>query len=622
MPQSRPLHSLLQRQIRKFLKEDWLTDETFVSFLNAVSDSYKRNDEDRSMLDNAMRLSSDELGEKRLQLRRVIEQQSKVLASLKDAALTLLPGEQIHEDEDVLRIADVLQEEIARRQSAEWERRDTEKRLHEIMDSMQLGLAYFNDLGQLTGVQERFAEIVGRPAHWLVGKSAFQIQNIELNADSALRFSLAREVYETNILTLKSEEKWLLCITSPMMDRNNQRTGGAIVIFDITDRKKLESDLKAARAAAESALEIRKAIIANVSHELRTPVNGIIGMTELLASTSLDERQRELIQTLRYSSTSLLQLVGDILDVSRLESGKFKLENIPFSPKEMLTALDNNHRHRASKKGIVFVLRVDEQLHPQLMGDPHRLSQILQNLLSNAVKFTAQGQVEFEVKVVANSNTFQEILFVIRDSGIGIADDKLETIFQEFSQEDASTSRKYGGTGLGLSISRKLARLMDSDIHVSSRKGHGSEFSFQIKMEKCETPAVTEKVETLPELNGVSVLVAEDNEVNQFLAKMLLTEWHARVVTANDGVEAIEWLKKDSFDVVLMDLQMPNMDGLTAMKEIRSVLKLSVPVIALTANALEGEMENCMLAGMQGYLSKPYDHRTLYEEICRHIPKR
>ncbi|MFM7104486.1 MAG: hypothetical protein ACKOW8_03120, partial [Flavobacteriales bacterium] len=210
MPNSKPLHSLLQRQIRKFHKEEWLNDEMIRPFLNAVSDSYHRNDEDRAMLDNAMRLSSDELGEKRLQLRRVIEQQAKVLASLKDAAVTLLPGEQFHEDEDILRIADVLQEEIARRQSAEWERRDTEKRLHEIMDSLQLGLAYFNDAGQLTGVQERFAEIAGRPAQWLLGKTASQLQNFDVNSTAALRFSVARELYETSIITPKSEEKWLL----------------------------------------------------------------------------------------------------------------------------------------------------------------------------------------------------------------------------------------------------------------------------------------------------------------------------------------------------------------------------------------------------------------------------
>lgn len=621
MPNSRPLHSLLQRQLRKFQKEEWLTDEGFRNFLVAVSDSYYRNDEDRSMLDNAMRLSSDELGEKRSQLRKVVEQQSKVLASLKEAAHALLPGEQFRDDEDVLRIADVLQEEITQRQSAEWERRNTEKRLHEIMDSLQLGLAYFNDTGQLSGVQERFAEIFGRPAQWLLGKSASQLQNLEVNSAASLRFSAVREVYETNITTPKSAEKWLLCITSPMTDRNNQRKGGAIVVFDITDRKKLESDLLAARAAAESALEIRKAIIANVSHELRTPVNGIIGMTELLAATSLDERQMELIQTLRYSSNSLLQLVGDILDVSRLESGKFKLENIPFSLREMLTALDNNHRHRASKKGVVFDLRIDQQLHPQLIGDPHRLSQILQNLLSNAVKFTAHGKVEFEVKVLSDVGKFQEVLFVISDTGIGIAADKLETIFQEFSQEDASTSRKYGGTGLGLSISRKLARLMGSEINVISDKGHGSQFSFQLKLEKCDTPVATEVTAFVPDLTGVRILVAEDNEVNQFLAKMLLTEWHAHVVTADDGLEAIECLKRETFDVVLMDLQMPKMDGITAMREIRSVLNLSIPVIALTANAVEGEMENCIAAGMQGYLSKPFDHRLLYEEICRHIKK-
>ena len=621
MPNSRPLHSLLLRQLRKFQREDWLKDQNFMPFLVAVSDSYRRNDEDRAMLDNAMRLSSDELGEKRVQLRRVVEHQSKVLASLKEAALTLMPGERFQEDEDVLRIADFLQEEIFRRQSAEWERRDTEKRLHEIMNSLQLGLAYFNDAGVLTGVQERFAEMVGRSAQWLVGKSAMQLQNPDVDAASVLRFNVAHEVYETNISTPKSGEKWLLCITSPMIDRNNERKGGAIVIFDITDRKKLESDLITARASAESALEIRKAIIANVSHELRTPVNGIFGITELLSATSLDDRQRELIQTLRYSSTSLLQLVGDILDVSRLESGKFKLENIPFSLKEMLTALDNNHRYRASKKGIVFEMRIDEHIHSHLIGDPHRLAQILQNLLSNAVKFTAQGKVEFDVKLKSDSEKFQDLLFVVRDSGIGIAADKMEVIFQEFSQEDASTSRKFGGSGLGLSISRKLARLMGSDIKVKSAKGEGSEFSFVLSLEKSDAPASKDVEEFLPDLSGVRVLVAEDNEVNQFLAKMLLGDWHAYVVTANDGFEAIECLKRESFDIVLMDLQMPSMDGVTATKEIRNVLHLNVPVVALTANAVEGEKDNCIAAGMQGYLSKPYNHKVLYEEICRHIQK-
>jgi len=494
--------------------------------------------------------------------------------------------------------------------------------LHEIMDSLQLGLAYFNDAGQLTGVQERFAEILGRPAHGLLGKTAQQLQRNDLPPNSALRFSLSREVYETSIHTPSADEKWLLCITSPMIDRDNQRRGGAIVIFDISDRKKLERELKAAQASAEAALEIRKAIIANVSHELRTPVNGIIGMTELLAATTFNEKQRELIQTLRYSSGSLLQLVGDILDVSRLESGKFKLESIPFSLFEMLTALDNNHKHRASKKGLVFELIRDERIHPCLTGDPHRLTQILQNLLSNAVKFTAHGKVRFEVQLLEKLVGHQKLRFSVKDTGIGISKDKLDLIFQEFSQEDASISRKFGGTGLGLSISRKLARLMGTDIMVFSEKGKGSEFSFILSFETCELPASLETSEFTPDLTGISVLVVEDNEVNQFLAKMILQEWGANVETAQDGIEAIEKLKAQSFDIILMDLQMPNMDGIAAMEVIRKNMHLSTPVIALTANAVDGERVRCIAAGMQGYLSKPFEHKALYEEICRNIQKR
>jgi CheY-like chemotaxis protein len=399
-----------------------------------------------------------------------------------------------------------------------------------------------------------------------------------------------------------------------LFDDASRVEGGVIVVFDITARKKLEQEMIDARKAAEAGLELRKTILANVSHELRTPVNAIVGMSALLASTELNEQQREYLKTMRFSSDGLLVLIDDLLDVSRIEAGKVELEEIEFSMRDNFSQLTKSLRLRAEEKGLSFEWKLDEQIAPRLLGDIHRLNQIITNLIGNAIKFTPQGKVKLEITHVSESNDAQDIRFSVVDTGIGIAAERQTAVFQAFSQEDNSTTRKYGGTGLGLSISRRIVEMMGGHLTLTSEKNVGTIFTFQIQFKKANSEAPVAK-EFNPDLQGSLILLVEDNKVNQFLANALLTSWKAKVDISEDGQDAIDRLKEKEYDLVLMDLQMPIMDGFEATEHIREVLKSNVPIIGLSANALNGERERSMERGMNDYVSKPFQPEMLYEKI-------
>jgi CheY-like chemotaxis protein len=390
--------------------------------------------------------------------------------------------------------------------------------------------------------------------------------------------------------------------------------GGVIVVFDITARKQLEQEMIEARKSAEAGLELRKTILANVSHELRTPVNAIVGMSALLASTELTEKQREYLKTMRFSSDGLLVLIDDLLDVSRIEAGKVELEEIEFSIFDNFSELTKSLRLRAEEKGLLFEWKLDEHIAPRLLGDVHRINQIVTNLIGNAIKFTPQGKVRLEITQMGESNDSQDIRFKVIDTGIGIASDRQVAVFQAFAQEDNSTTRKYGGTGLGLSISKRIVEMMGGELKLTSEKNNGTTFSFQIQLKKAllEAPA---KKEFNPDLQGSAILLVEDNKVNQFLANALLTSWNAKVDISEDGQDAIEKMKDASYSLVLMDLQMPIMDGFEATEHIRTVLQSKVPIIGLSANALNGERERSLEKGMDDYVSKPFQPELLYEKI-------
>lgn len=386
----------------------------------------------------------------------------------------------------------------------------------------------------------------------------------------------------------------------------------------IETQKAVQQDLLNAREIAEHALETRKQFLANISHEIRTPMNAISGMALLLSDSDLNPSQRDYLNAIITSTDGLMVIINDVLDMSKMESGKFSLEHINFNIDKLIRSIIRGQSVRAREKNIPLRFEQDATLSTFIVGDPTRLTQVLTNLISNAVKFTDKGSVTLSTRVVKESHSTQHIEFAVMDTGIGIDADKLNAIFEEFTQADVSITRKYGGTGLGLSISKSLVELMGGKLNVSSEKGVGSTFSFIIEMpfgkEENETHLVAQEVK---DLQQTYVLLVEDNEMNRFLATTLLAKWNAKVHYETNGKRAIEWLRNNDPEVILMDLQMPEMDGFQATQMLRNELKKDIPVIALTANALELERENCLAIGMNDYVSKPYSPDTLYKSIMK-----
>jgi PAS domain S-box-containing protein len=519
------------------------------------------------------------------------------------------------ENEDLLQLADVVQEEIGKRQIAETRKAQSDQRLLDIIESLNLGMARYDLEGRLTQVEPRFAEMFDRNEDEMIGlrSSDFSVGR-DLEIGSPIEFYLTSKVFESPYRNSSGELTWMLCTTAPLFDETGRVEGGVIVVFDISARKKLEQEMIEARKAAEAGLELRKTILANVSHELRTPVNAIVGMSALLASTPLNDEQREYLKTMRFSSDGLLVLIDDLLDVSRIEAGKVELEEIEFSMHDNFSELTKSLRLRAEERGLSFEWQLDSHIDSRLLGDVHRLNQIVTNLIGNAIKFTPQGKVRLEITLTSESNEAQDVRFSIIDTGIGIAAERQTAVFQAFAQEDSSTTRKYGGTGLGLSISKRIVEMMGGELKLTSEKNVGTIFSFQIRLKKYSGDSAIMK-EFTPNLQGSRILLVEDNKVNQFLANSLLKSWNAQVDISEDGLDALDKMKSEHYDLVLMDLQMPIMDGFEATEQIRKELKSDVPIIGLSANALNGERERSLEKGMNDYVSKPFQPELLYERI-------
>ena len=612
-------HRLLERQLKKFLPGYPEVPEQFKDVLSAVSNSYEHADNDRVLMETAMRESSDELMAKKEALNALLARQSHVLESLKEAASALFPDRTSLENEDLLQLADVVQEEIQKRQIAESRKAQSDQRLIDIIESLNLGMARYDLDGSVTHAEHRFAEIFGRSADELIGMRASDFPAVDMNAEESanarpIQFYLENTVFESPFKNAMNEVSWLLCTTAPLYDDAGKVEGGVIVVFDITARKKLEQEMREAKKAAEAGLELRKTILANVSHELRTPVNAIVGMSALLSSTTLNDQQREYLKTMRFSSDGLLVLIDDLLDVSRIEAGKVELEALEFSVRDNFSELTKSLQLRAHEKGLSFESKIDDRIQPYLIGDVHRLNQVVTNLIGNAIKFTPQGSVHLEISYVGDADDAQDITFSVSDTGIGIAEDRQSAVFLAFAQEDNSTTRKYGGTGLGLSISKRIVELMGGELHLRSEKNVGTTFSFTVRLKRGHAESPEQKV-FKPDLDGSRILLVEDNKVNQFLANALLKSWNASVDISEDGQDAVDRLRSDSYDLVLMDLQMPIMDGFEATTCIREELKSNIPIIGLSANALNGERERSLERGMDDYVSKPFQPELLYEKI-------
>lgn len=372
---------------------------------------------------------------------------------------------------------------------------------------------------------------------------------------------------------------------------------------------------------AKAATEAKSSFLANMSHEIRTPMNGVIGMIELVARTKLDQQQQDFIATAKRSAESLLVIINDILDFSKIEAGELTVEKVEFDLEQLFSELVHDQQFQANKKGLTLGLEKKSVQQTKVVGDPHRIVQILNNLLSNAIKFTASGSINVEYTLIEHKE-YLSLSVRVSDTGIGVSEAALPHLFDSFSQADMSTTRNFGGTGLGLAITKQLCELMGGDITAQSQLGEGSTFQFSVKLAFAVPMNVLEEKSNTPQTGtnfaNFRVLLVEDNFINQEVMLAILDNLEIMVEVANDGLEAITMLadsKPKTFDLILMDCQMPNLDGYEATRRIRAGEAgeefSNIPIAALTANTMNSEREKCATAGMNEYLSKPIDTKAL-----------
>lgn len=428
-------------------------------------------------------------------------------------------------------------------------------------------------------------------------------------------------------------------------DADGNVIGAVVVARDITEQKKAEKELIEAKALAENATGIaeealikaenatrvavdsvkaKQQFLSNMSHEIRTPMNAIIGFTKVVLKTDLSAKQREYLQAIKISGDALIVLINDILDLAKVDSGKMTFEKVPFKLDVSLSAMVHLFDIKCQEKNILLIKEYDKNIPEVLLGDPVRLHQIILNLVSNAVKFTSEGKVVVSVKLVEENNDNVIIEFAVSDTGIGILDSKLSTIFENFQQASSGTSRLYGGTGLGLAIVKQLVEGQNGTIKVQSDFNVGSVFSFQLSFQKTNLDAdlLVEIEEVTDEVQNINVLVVEDIALNQLLMRTLLDDFGFGCDIASNGQIAIDKMSKSHYDIILMDLQMPVMNGFEATKYIRNTLKSNIPIIALTADVTTADLSKCNAVGMNDYIAKPVNERLLYSKIVKILDKK
>ena len=448
--------------------------------------------------------------------------------------------------------------------------------------------------------------------------------------------------YENKNYTKEGKEFWVISTLTPVLGKTGEVERIIAIDSDITVRKQMEEELVLANKISEHLLKkgnkalnellktqkelketmkVKEQFLANMSHEIRTPMNAIVGFTELILKTTLNAEQKQYIDAIKTSGQNLLVIVNDILDFSKSQAGKLVFEQIDIRLSQAITTLIDLILPKSMQKNIRLSSKIDPRIPDYLIGDPTRLNQILLNLVSNAIKFTEEGEIKIIIELIAEQEESVELSFSVKDTGIGIPKSKLNTIFEGFTQATNDTTRKYGGTGLGLTIVKQLVEQQGGHITVESEEGEGSVFSFHLTFKKgCETKKkqIEEKILNRTEVDNLNVLLVEDNYLNQVLATKVLTNWNWKVDVADNGQIAVEKLQKNKYDIILMDIQMPEMDGYEATRFIRKNLsppKSTIPIIAMTAHAISGEVERCQQVGMNDYISKPFNEDHLYSKI-------
>lgn len=477
---------------------------------------------------------------------------------------------------------------------------------------------------RILSINPAIEKIMGYKADEVVGKG---IADLALDADRSsfrnklgeiIKDNLPFAVFEYRFETFDNRTIWAECRVSY---RNK-------IIFlnisDISPQKSYQEQLIKSKEAAEYSKKVKETFLANMSHELRTPVNGIIGLTNLLRKTPVNDQQNGMLDLLETSSQSLLAVINDVLDISKIEAGKFSIVRTANHLGTIVKSVFDLLKFKADEKNIEFILEMNDNVPSYIMVDSLRLNQILMNLLSNAIKFTDRGYVKLKIGVEQKHNDKIKLKFTIEDSGIGIPTDRLSSIFDSFEQAEDDTAAKYGGTGLGLTIVKRLIELKGGELTVSSQVGKGSVFNFTNWYELADKPKnKVEPKETsklLQSFDNISVLVAEDNLVNQFMLSKILKEWNVNVDMVDNGRKALEKLKQHDYDLILMDTHMPEMSGYQTAKTIRVDFeepKRSVPIISLSAASYDHEQQQAISAGMNDVLAKPFLPYELHDKIMK-----
>jgi PAS domain S-box-containing protein len=484
--------------------------------------------------------------------------------------------------------------------------------------------------GIISDVNKQMESLTGCTRDELIGAPFKDLFTDPQRAEAGIRLALGRRRvtdYEMTARDREGKETVVSYNATTFYDRDRRLQGVFAAVREISERKQYEISLREATRSAEQANCAKSDFLANMSHEIRTPMNAVIGLSYLLGQTHLDAEQSAFLSKINIASKSLLAVINDVLDLSKIESGELTVECAPFCLRDLLREVADIVRVPADSKGIALGIDVPHDLPSTLRGDATRLNQILTNLLSNAIKFTERGRVDLSILCLSATAANVTLRFVVSDTGIGIAPEATELLFSPFTQADASISRRYGGTGLGLSIVRHLARLLGGDVAVTSAPGLGSQFSVTLDFPVATQQTLTSEVAVSAEpgdgsLSNVRVLAVDDSEINLEVARRILELEGAQVWLARDGLEAFERLQAEprGFDVVLMDVQMPVLDGHSATRRIRQELGLTdLPIIALTAGALSNERPRAIAAGMDDFIVKPFDVRNLVSTIQRHV---
>ncbi|WP_439883049.1 PAS domain S-box protein [Pontibacter sp. MBLB2868] len=507
--------------------------------------------------------------------------------------------------------------------------RSSERKYRELINYSQAYICSHDMQGRILSVNPHILTLLDYEAEEVVGHNLQSLipekhkKNFRLYLESFRKNNIAEGVL--TVLNKDQEERSLLYKNYKVEEPNSEPYIIAIA-QDITERTRTEMELKQAKEVAEESARVKENFLANMSHEIRTPLNGIMGMAGLLSKSPLNSSQKNYLDIILQSADNLLVIINDILDVAKIEAGKVELEEIPFNICDTVKAAYQTLIYKAEEKELAYEVKPLQVAEPTLVGDPYRLNQVLLNLLNNAIKFTETGSVTLQSQVLHENEHNLTIEFAVIDTGIGVSAEKQEYIFEGFTQAYSSTTRKYGGTGLGLNICRNLIEMQGGRIWVESEENRGSTFKFTITYQKYEGDTNPEKQDeqiNYASLKGINVLLAEDNEINIFLARSIMESWNFVVDVALNGREAVEMVDRNTYDLVLMDIQMPEMSGIDATHFIRSnpdKSKAGIPIIALTANAFKGDAEKYLNVGMNAYISKPFDEEKLFTKIASVLP--